>query len=281
MEPLVWLDDVSLNLGKTFSLANLSFGVEEGEIFGFLGPSGAGKTTTIKLLTKQLQKERGRICLFGKEIEKVSRTIYDDIGILSDTSNLYERMSIRKNLDFFAAIRNVGKKEVDEILEKVKLKGDEKKQFKKCSKGMKQRAILASAVLHKPKLLFLDEPCSGLDPATTHEVHKLFRELNAGGTTIFLTTHNMEEADSLCNRIAILNQGQIVECGDPQELKLKYAKNRIRILTTDREEIIVDKNEAGAKQIEQLISAGKCLSIHSEEPNLEQIFLELTGRELV
>lgn len=281
MEPLVLLDDVSLNLGKTFSLANLSFGVEEGEIFGFLGPSGAGKTTTIKLLTKQLQKERGRICLFGKEIEKVTRTIYDDIGILSDTSNLYERMSIRKNLDFFASIRNVGKKEVDEILDKVKLKGDEKKQFKKCSKGMKQRAILASAVLHKPKLLFLDEPCSGLDPATTHEVHKLFRELNDGGTTIFLTTHNMEEADSLCNRIAILNQGQIVECGDPQELKLKYAKNRIRILTTDREEIIVDKDEAGAKQIEQLITAGKCLSIHSEEPNLEQIFLELTGRELV
>lgn len=281
MEQLVQLENVNLKFGSTFSLTNLSFGVKEGEIFGFLGPSGAGKTTTIKLLTKQLNKQSGQIFLFGKEIEKVTRDVYNDIGILSDMSNLYERMSIRKNLEFFAAIRNVGNKEVDDILEKVKLKQDEKKPFKKCSKGMKQRAILASAAIHKPKLLFLDEPCSGLDPATTHEVHKLFRELNQGGTTIFLTTHNMEEADTLCNRIAILNQGQIVECGDPQELKLKYAKDKIRILTTDREEIVVDKNEEGAKQIEAIISSGKCLSIHSEEPNLEQIFLELTGRELV
>ncbi len=279
MKSLIELQELCLKLGADFQIQNLSFQVMEGEIFGFLGPSGAGKTTTIKLLTKQLKKDSGSIWLMGEPIEKTQRSRYDEIGILSDTSNLYDRMSIEENLKFFAALRNVPADRVKDILHKVELYDERKRPFKKCSKGMKQRAILASAVLHGPRLLFLDEPTSGLDPATSQEIHKLLIELNQQGTTIFLTTHNMEEADKLCGRVGILNQGKLMACGKPQDLKLQFARDEVEIMTDDRKLLRVKKDKEGAKQIFDLIEQGKCLTIHSREPNLEEIFLQLTGRE--
>lgn len=279
MTNLIELQNVCLRLDEDFAIQDLSFEVKEGEIFGFLGPSGAGKTTTIKLLTKQLKKQAGEIFLMGESIERTKRSRYDEIGILSDTSNLYDRMTIEENLRFFAALKNVSSDKVEEILKRVGLLDEKKRPFKKCSKGMKQRAILASAVLHQPRLLFLDEPTSGLDPATSQEIHKLLESLNQQGTTIFLTTHNMEEADKLCQRVGILNKGKLIACGRPQDLKLEFAKDEVEILTTDREVLRVKKDEAGAALIAETIGQGKCLTIHSKEPNLEEIFLQLTGRE--
>lgn len=279
MTNLIELRDVCLRLDEDFAIQDLGFEVKEGEIFGFLGPSGAGKTTTIKLLTKQLKKQAGEIFLMGESIERTKRSRYDEIGILSDTSNLYDRMTIEENLRFFAALKNVSNDKVEEILKSVDLLEEKKRPFKKCSKGMKQRAILASAVLHQPRLLFLDEPTSGLDPATSQEIHKLLEGLNQQGTTIFLTTHNMEEADKLCQRVGILNKGKLIACGRPGDLKLEFAKDEVEILTTDREVLRVKKDEAGAARIAEIISQGKCLTIHSKEPNLEEIFLQLTGRE--
>lgn len=279
MTNLIELQNVCLRLDEDFAIQDLSFEVKEGEIFGFLGPSGAGKTTTIKLLTKQLKKQAGEIILMGESVEQTKRSKYDEIGILSDTSNLYDRMTIEENLRFFAALKNVSSDKVEEILKRVGLLEEKKRPFKKCSKGMKQRAILASAVLHQPRLLFLDEPTSGLDPATSQEIHKLLESLNQQGTTIFLTTHNMEEADKLCQRVGILNKGKLIACGRPRDLKLEFAKDEVEILTTDREVLRVKKDEAGAALIAETISQGKCLTIHSKEPNLEEIFLQLTGRE--
>lgn len=279
MTNLIELQNVCLRLDEDFAIQDLSFEVKEGEIFGFLGPSGAGKTTTIKLLTKQLKKQAGEIFLMGESVEQTKRSKYDEIGILSDTSNLYDRMTIEENLRFFAALKNVSSDKVEEILKRVGLLEEKKRPFKKCSKGMKQRAILASAVLHQPRLLFLDEPTSGLDPATSQEIHKLLEGLNQQGTTIFLTTHNMEEADKLCQRVGILNKGKLIACGRPQDLKLEFAKDEVEILTTDREVLRVKKDEAGAALIAETIGQGKCLTIHSKEPNLEEIFLQLTGRE--
>lgn len=279
MTNLIELREVCLKLDEDFAIQDLSFEVKEGEIFGFLGPSGAGKTTTIKLLTKQLKKQAGEIFLMGESIERTKRSRYDEIGILSDTSNLYDRMTIEENLKFFAALKNISSDKVEEILKGVDLLEERKRPFKKCSKGMKQRAILASAVLHQPKLLFLDEPTSGLDPATSQEIHKLLEDLNQQGTTIFLTTHNMEEADKLCERIGILNRGKLIACGRPQDLKLEFAKDEVEILTADHEVIRVKKDKEGAARIAEIIGQGQCLTIHSKEPNLEEIFLQLTGRE--
>ena len=221
---MIMTKDLSISFDNKKVLNNLTFEVIENEIFGFLGPSGAGKTTTIKILTKQLKQESGE-CFVSVDT--------NDIGVLSDNSGVYERLSVYRNLCFFAELSNVDKKNVKEILKKVKLWEDKDKKVKNLSKGMRQRLLIACAVINSPKLLFLDEPTAALDPATTDEIHKLLLELKDSGVTIFLTTHNMEEADELCERVAFLNKGHIVELGSPNDLKLKYAKDSIDILSMD------------------------------------------------
>lgn len=281
MKNIISMKNVRKDFKGNTALKDVSFIVEEGEIFGFLGPSGAGKTTTIKLLTSQLIPTSGEIKVFGKDVYSSKRDIFKNIGVLSDTNGLYERLSVKDNIMLYADINNVPKKNVEEILDKVGMSGESKKQAKKLSKGMKQRLMLARAIIHKPKLLFLDEPTSSLDPGTALDVHKLLKELNRMGTTIFLTTHNMEEADKLCNRVAFLNAGEIVEIGNPKALKLEYMTNDIKILLKNKsEEIIIKNNAESASKVKEWMEKGELVSIHSMEPSLEKIFLNITGREL-
>ncbi|APR01947.1 ABC transporter ATP-binding protein [Clostridium botulinum] len=281
MENIISMKNVTKYFKENRALKNLTFSIEEGEIFGFLGPSGAGKTTTIKLLTSQLIPTSGEIKIFGKNVYSNKREIVKNIGILSDTSGMYERLSVLDNLMLFANINDVPKENILEILDRIGMKEAAKKEVKKLSKGMKQRLMIARAVLHKPKLVFLDEPTSSLDPGTTLEIHKLLRKLNDEGTTIFLTTHNMFEADKLCDRVAFLNDGEIVDIGDPQALKLKYTNDDIKIILKDgSKEIMVKNNPEGALKIKGWMEKGQLIAIHSMEPSLEKIFLDLTGREL-
>ena len=218
MSEMIRLEQVCLRFKTGFALDGLSFQVESGQVFGFLGPSGAGKTTTIKLLTKQLVKDSGQIYLFGKPVEEVSRDDFEKIGVLTDTNGLYERMSIEENLKFFARLRGVSPERGTELLKRMGLYDSRKTPVKKCSKGMRQRVSLAVVLLHSPKLLFLDEPTSGLDPATIQEVHRLLLEMKDEGTTIFLTTHNMEEAAEHARRIIVLDHGKVVLDGTPQQV---------------------------------------------------------------
>lgn len=273
------MEGVSLSFGDKRVLDGLTFSVARGECFGFLGPSGAGKTTTIKLLTRQLKKDAGRISLFGRPIENASDADYERIGILSDTSALYERMSIEDNLRLYAKIRGRGEGDIGRLLERMNLADDRKTLVKNCSKGMRQRAALLAALIHSPELLFLDEPTSGLDPAARAEVHRMLAELRSAGTTVFLTTHDMAEADSVCDRIAVLDEGSIVAEGEPQSLKLRYARNRVVVVTRTRGVVETAKDASAADGLRELFAAGEVLSIHSDEPNLEEVFLELTGRE--
>ncbi|WP_080803318.1 ABC transporter ATP-binding protein [Arabiibacter massiliensis] len=279
MTTLLSTDDVCLSFKDKRVLDHLSFEVERGECFGFLGPSGAGKTTTIKLLTRQLVKDSGRINLFGRPIEHATNADYERIGILSDTSALYERMTIEENLRFYAKIRGVTGNNIPTLLERMNLADDRKTLIKNCSKGMRQRAALMAALVHGPELLFLDEPTSGLDPAARAEVHKMLRELNDAGTTVFLTTHDMAEAEALCARVGILDEGRLVACDAPIQLMLRHAKNEVALRLTDGSVVRTTKDAAGAPVIAEALAAGTCLSVHSVEPNLEEVFLELTGRE--
>jgi len=281
MENIISMKNVRKDFKGTSALKNLNFSIAEGEVFGFLGPSGAGKTTTIKLLTSQLIPSSGEVKVFGKDVYSNKGDIVKNIGILSDTSGIYERLSVLDNLMLYADINGVPKKDVKEILDKVGMSEDIKKEAKKLSKGMKQRLMIARAVLHKPKLLFLDEPTSSLDPGTMLEIHRLLRKLNEEGTTIFLTTHNMEEADKLCHRVAFLNAGEIVDIGNPAALKLKYTDDDIKVVLKDKnKEIMLKNNLEGASKIKAWMEEGQLLAIHSMEPSLEKIFLSLTGREL-
>lgn len=273
------------NIVKRFkdkkALDGLNFTVDKGEIFGFLGPSGAGKTTTIKILTSQLLPSSGEAKIFNMNTYSLNKNIYNRIGVLTDTSGMYERLTIWENLQLYAGIYNLKDEAIDEVLESVGLINEKKTTVKKLSRGMKQRLLLARATINKPELLFLDEPTSSLDPGNASEVHKNLKKLNSEGTTIFLTTHNMEEADKLCDRVAFLNDGKIAEIGNPQNLKYKYAENKISIkLRGEDEKIVVSNDEIGAQRIKELMSDGKVQSIHSKEPSLEEIFLHVTGREL-
>ncbi len=273
------MEAVSLSFKDKRVLNNLTFAIPRGEAFGFLGPSGAGKTTTIKLLTRQLKRDAGRISLFGRPIDNATSADYERIGILSDTSALYERMSIADNLRLYAQLRGASQRRIPYLLERMGLADDQKTLIKNCSKGMRQRTALAAALIHEPELLFLDEPTSGLDPAARAEVHRMLAELRGKGCTIFLTTHDMAEAETVCDRVAVLDHGAIAACDKPEALMLRYARNRIVVKTRTRGTVETSKDAAGAAVLAELLEADEVLSVHSDEPNLEEVFLELTGRE--
>ncbi|HJC80494.1 MAG TPA: ABC transporter ATP-binding protein [Candidatus Mediterraneibacter excrementipullorum] len=267
-------------LTKTFgnekALDHCDLEIRKGEIFGYLGPSGAGKTTTIKLLTGQLHSDSGQITVFGKD--PFSPDIKRQIGIMSDMSGLYEKMTVYENLDIFSDIYGIRDKKnmIRKALQAVDLLGSAKKKVEKLSRGMKQRLVFARTIIHSPSLLFLDEPTANLDPATADEIRELIKKLNRNGATIFLTTHNMEEAEELCHRIALLNKGKIVENGSPEELKLKYAEKKVLITTRDgKTEVPLEKDRI----VKILEEAEDILMIHSEEPSLRDVFLTLTKED--
>lgn len=273
------------NLVKTFdnkvALKNVNFEVKKGETIGFLGPSGSGKTTTIKILTAQLHPTSGEIHVFGKSLSRVKDPDFmKRIGILTDNSGLYERLTIFDNLALYCELYDVNKSRIEEVLDSVNLVDDKNQVVKKLSKGMKQRVTLARAILHKPDLLFLDEPTSALDPVNTKHIHKGLRKLNEEGTTIFLTTHDMHEAEELCDRVAFLHNGEIKEFDEPRKLRVQNNVSTISLLLKDNRTISVSNDEKGAYEISRYMSAGELVTIHSNEPTLGDIFVQLTGGKL-
>lgn len=270
---------VSKNIVKTFgtkiALNKINFEIKEGEIFGFLGPSGSGKTTMINILTGQLVQDGGNSQLLGKDSYSLNSTDLEKIGIVSDKSGFYEKLSLEKNLLLYAKLYGVNLNRVDELLNKVGLLESKSILAEQLSTGMKQRMLLARALINQPKILFLDEPTSGLDPTTSKSIHELLVDLKENGTTIFLTTHDMNEATLLCDNLALLNKGKLIEQGNPADIIQKYNTNkRIKIIYKNREERIFDFSELTNLNVNDIIS------IHSCEPTLEEIFIELTGEKL-
>lgn len=203
----------------------ISFSVAPSEIFGFLGPNGAGKTTTIRMLTGQLLPTAGTAKVAGYDIVRQRQQLKPKIGVVFDSQNLYERMSARENLVFFARLYRIKKSRVEEVLAQVGLTERAGDQVQTYSNGMKQRVLIGRALLHKPEVLFLDEPTRGLDPHIARDIRSLIAGLAQGGMTIFLTTHYMEEADQLSQRVAFLDQGRIVALDTPTRLKAEYGKD--------------------------------------------------------
>ena len=281
MEYAITMSHINKAFGAKTAIKDVSINIKKGELFGFLGPSGAGKTTTIKIVTGQLKQSRGTATILGRDTTALNHEIYSQVGIVTDNSGLYENMSAYDNLLLLSQILGTDKKAIPVLLKRVGLGGDSKKQVKKFSKGMKQRLVLARAMLNRPKILFLDEPTSGLDPSTAIEIHKLMLEMKNDGTTFFLTTHNMTEASKLCDRIALFNEGVIVDMGTLDELSQKYNEEKsVKILRNSGEEIILSLNPENSQKIAELINSNSVVTIHSQEPTLEDIFLRLTGREL-
>ena len=216
------------NLTKQFrqliAVDHLTFSVQSGEVFGFLGPNGAGKTTTIRLLTGQTLPSAGTATVAGFDIIKDRQQMKSHIGVVFEFHNLYERISARDNLNFTRKLYGVDKSRVEEVLSLVDLRDRANERVKNFSNGMKQRLLIARALLPNPEILFLDEPTRGLDPSIALDIRNIISRLATEGHCIFLTTHYMEEADRLCDRIAILDKGKIVDLAAPETLKSRYGK---------------------------------------------------------
>ena len=284
-EQAISAEGLTYRYGKLVAVDHISFSVAEGEIMGFLGPNGAGKSTTVNMLTGQLVPKEGKAMLFGRDITKNREKVQGEIGVAFEVSNLYEAMSAEENLKLFARLFGVQSFDATALLKRVGLGGREKDRVETYSKGMKQRLMVARSLVNRPRLLFLDEPTEGLDPASAESIRNIIREERDRGATVFLTTHDMLEADRLADRVAFINQGKIVALDTPHNLKQQYGKRALKAEVSsagnrlESREIIMDRPET-ARDIENLFSKEKVVTVHSEEASLEDIFIRITGRGL-
>lgn len=272
---MIKVERVTKRFGDNIALNQISFSINEGEIFGFLGPSGSGKTTMINILTGQLQANSGKTELLGKDSQELLPSDFEELGLVGDTSGYYEKLSLYNNLLLFARLYGVSKSRIEEILKQVGLYDSKDTPAEKLSTGMRQRMLLARALINYPKVLFLDEPTSGLDPTTSKKIHKLLQELKERGTTIFLTTHDMNEATLLCDNLALLNKGDLIEQGSPSEIIQKYnTEKKVAVTYSDSTKKVVRFEDLQQEDYK------KMMTIHSCEPTLEDIFIKLTGEKL-
>lgn len=284
-EKTIQVKDLEYHYGSTRAVRGISFDVVKKEILGFLGPNGAGKTTTVKILTGLLPPRKGEVLVLGDDITRNPGNIQKNIGVSFENTNLYEQMTAEENLKFFAQLFGIRRFDPSQLLERVELKGKERDKVESYSKGMKQRLMIARTLVNNPDILFLDEPTDGLDPVSAETIRRIILEERERGATVFLTTHDMHEADKLSDRVAFLDQGKIIVIDTPHNLKQAYGERalNIEILNKDgglrKERLIFDKKESG-QELKRLIEEENVVTIHSAEATLEDIFIQITGRGL-
>ncbi len=285
-QPAIIAEDLAYAYGQLLAVDHISFDVAEGEILGFLGPNGAGKSTTVSMLTGQLRPQEGRATVLGTDVARHPKRVQAQIGICFEDTNLYEPMSGTENLQLFARLFGVRDFDAGALLKRVGLDGRGKDKVGGYSKGLKQRLMVARALVNEPRVLFLDEPTEGLDPTSARAIRNLILEEQGRGATVFLTTHDMHEADTLCQRVAFIDQGRIVALDTPHALKQRYGKRTVRAEVEGADgslevrELVLGRRETAA-EIEALFRGEKVVTIHSEEATLEDIFIQLTGSPLV
>ena len=282
--PAIKVDRLSYAYGPIQAVRGISFEVMPGEILGFLGPNGAGKSTTIKILAGQLPPQGGRAEISGRAVGRDDPQLQAQIGVCFEEKNLYQNMSGLENLRFFASLYGIREPHALEALQRVGLADRARDRVRVYSKGMRQRLMVARALIHNPRVLFLDEPTDGLDPASAAEIRRIIREEADRGAAVLLTTHDMLEADELSDRVAFINEGQIVALDSAENLKLEYGERsvRVRFRVGDgvHEERIALSVDGASQRIAELAASPDLLTIHTEEATLGAIFIQLTGRGL-
>jgi ABC-2 type transport system ATP-binding protein len=281
-EGMIQTADLRRTFQKTEAVAGITFQVGRGEIFGLLGPNGAGKTTTIRLLTGQIDPSGGSASVAGCDVVRQRPQLKERIGVVFEEQNLYERLSARENLVFNCWLYDLPAARADEVLDLVSLRDRAKDAVRVFSNGMKQRLMVARALLHRPDVLFLDEPSRGLDPIAARDVRAVIRRLSREGMTILLTTHVLEEADQLCQRVAFIVNGRIVADDTPRNLKLSRGKRTLAVTLAGEGgeyaelQLSMDDPE-DQKRLAGFFTKGRVVSLHSQEPTLEEVFIEVAG----
>ncbi len=280
MTDAIELVDVEKRYGPVHALAGLSLTVAQGEIFGLLGRNGAGKTTTVRILSGRARPDSGHATVLGLDVTRDRTRIKPLINLVFEEQNVYPRMTGLETLRFFCELYGVDGARADHLLEVVGLVEDAGRRAGDYSTGMKQRLLIARALINSPRVLFLDEPTRGLDPTSAADLRTLIASLAREGTTVLMTTHDLEDADALCDRVGFLSAGRLIVVDTPRELKLRAGERGVRVLLTDRSEHILRLDDAGdAARLAAWMSAGQVLSIHSREGTLADVFVELAGRE--
>ncbi len=281
LDKAIVVENLSKKYGDFEAVKNISFSTEKGTIFGLLGPNGAGKSTTVKILTCQSPPTSGNAYVGGFNVLTDSSRIKRKIGVVFESQNLYEELSVYENLNFFRRLYSSPKEKVSEVLQTLGMKAHQKDKVKTLSKGMKQKIMIARALINDPDILFLDEPSSGLDPHSAREIRQMILYLKSQGKTIFITTHNMEEADFLCDHLAIIHKGIIIALDTPKNLKKEYGENIVRIETVSGEIHESSLNTKGSSDIfKNLSDNNQIFTIHSKEATIEGVFIKLTGEKL-
>ena len=278
------VDGIRFSYGDTPAVDDVSFSVAPGEILGFLGPNGAGKSTTIKMLTGQLSPESGSIAMLGMAMPAQREQIQERLGVFFEDKNLYLSMTGRENLAFFAKLFEVKDFDPEPMMERVGLETRLDDRVSEYSKGMRQRLMMARALVNQPDILLLDEPTDGLDPVSAIAIRSLIQQEADRCADVLLTTHDMQEADTLSNRVAFINQGSILTIDTPENLKLEHGTRSVRIRTrrgdaVDEQVIPLDETGSGDR-IRDAVSDEDLMTIHTEEATLEDIFVEYAGRGL-
>ena len=280
---MIKVDDLSFSYTDRDFLQNINFEVGKGEILGFLGPSGAGKSTLQKILIGMITNYGGSVIVNGVESKRHSNKFYENIGVDFEFPSLYEKLTAIGNLKYFGSLYSKKLLSIDELLKSVGLENESNKRVSEYSKGMKSRLNFIKALLHNPDILFLDEPTSGLDPSNSKVMKDIILSEKSKGKTIILTTHNMLDATELCDRVAFIVNGKISALDTPHNLIMSKGAIKVRYTYFDNGEKTSEcflNNTANDKNLNMLIEKNKLLSIHSSEPTLNDIFIEITGRNL-
>ncbi len=270
----------------TETLHGLSFEINPGEILGFLGPSGAGKTTTQNILIGLLKEYRGQVKVMEREVSAWGADYYEHVGVSFELPNHYLKLSALENLNHFRALYRNETLDPKQVLEWVGLQDEADKRVSDYSKGMKVRLNVARSLLHRPKILFLDEPTTGLDPVNARNIKDLILEIRGRGTVVFITTHDMMVADELCDRVAFITKGKIGLIDTPSALKKRFGRRDVRIAYRDgteeiqHQEFPLDGLGENGEFLSLLTSGCYIDTIHTQETTLDNIFIRVTGEEL-
>lgn len=284
---MIQVKDLHFTYQKTQKKAvrDMSFDINDGEVFGFLGPSGAGKTTTQRLIIGLLRNYQGHIEVMGKERSRWGKDFYEQVGVAFDFPNLYTKLSAKENLQLIGAYYKGPVEKPEKLLDMVGLLPDKNVRVENFSKGMKMRLNFIRSILHNPGLMFFDEPTSGLDPVNAHIIKEIILKQKSQGKTIFLTTHNMTVAEQLCDRVAFIVDGQIVLIGSPADLMVEYGKRVVKVEYTLNGKLLVQDFEIDGigsdNAFMDILKTSEIKTIHSLEATLEDIFIRLTGRKLL
>lgn len=269
---------------KEATVKDISFEIAKGEIFGFLGPSGAGKSTTQKVLTGILQEYQGQVQIMNRDLKSWGADYYNHIGVGFELPNHYLKLTALENLQLFASFYDKPTQSLQTWLEKVGLWKDAHLRVENFSKGMKMRLNFIRALMHDPDIIFFDEPTSGLDPVNARILKDIILEQKSLGKTIFVTTHNMHDADELCDRVGFIVDGEISLIDAPQNLRLKAGKQMVKVTYQNGQKQTREyamENLGENEDFLTLLKTQNITAIHSEEATLEDVFIETTGQKLV